>query len=631
MSDLFQIGADALSAFRRAINTTTHNIANLNTEGFSRQQVVFGTRTPHLITSVGAIGNGVQITGIERITSQFATSRLFDAKANHARDEAHHAMAARIDDLIAEDALSVAPALNEFFAALEDASTDPATSATRQALLFGADALADRFRALDSQLDDTATELDNRRRASIDTINELAESLASVNRDISARTGGGGRQVASADLLDEREQIVSKLTEQTDLEILEQDDGSLNVSIGNGVALVTGHEARRMSVVPGERPGRAQVMVENGNGPVEVGDQLTGGVLGGLQAFAVQTMAPVTHRLGQMAQVFAARLNEAHAAGVDLSGARGEQWFSTGEPDVQADARNTVAGSPTVTIEDAAALKPADYDLRFDGALWQITRSSDGYKTSAGSPFTLDGLNFDLPAGAAGGDRFTVSATGTAAGNLNALLSDPDTLALASAIQGDTPLGNTGSTRVASLESLDPDDPALGNEVVLQFTAPDSYDLVDATSGATLASGVAWNDGDAVEANGWRLVLEGTPATGDRHRVLANPEGGTDNGNALDMSALKREASVDGRDNFLEAFAGLVGEIGSRTRSLATRRDTLDALRSEAQTKRDAIAGVDLDEEAINLTRQEQAYQAAARVISVADELFQTILGAVRR
>jgi len=629
MSDLFRIGADALSAFRRAINTTTHNIANLNTEGFSRQQVEFGTRTPHW-TSAGAIGNGVQITGIERITSQFATSRLFDAKANHARDEAHHAMAARIDDLVAEDAFSVAPALNEFFAALEDASTDPATSATRQALLFGADALADRFRGLDNQLDDTAAELDNRRRASIDTINELAESLASINRDISAQSGGTGLKIASADLLDEREQIVSKLTEQTDLEILEQDDGSLNLSIGNGVALVTGHNARRMSVVPGERSGLAQVMVEAGNGPVAVGEQLTGGVLGGLQAFAVQTMAPVTHRLGQMAQVFAARMNDAHASGIDLSGARGAQWFSTGEPDVQADSRNAVVGTPMVAIEDATALKPADYDLRFDGAVWQITRSSDGYRTSAGSPFMLDGLSFDMPTGAAGGDRFTVSATGTAAGNLNALLSDPDTLALASPIQGDTPLGNTGSTRVASLTSRDPDDPALGNQVVLQFNGPDSYDLVDATSGATLASGVAWNDGDAIEANGWRLVLEGTPAAGDRHRVLANPEGGTDNGNALDMSDLKRDASVEGRDNFLEAFSGLVGEIGSRTRSLATRSDTLDALRSEAQTKRDAISGVDLDEEAINLTRQEQAYQAAARVISVADELFQTILGAVR-
>jgi len=629
MSDLLQNGANALSAFKRAITTTSHNIANLNTEGYSRQKVNLATRQP-LDTPVGAIGNGVRVAGIERINSEFATARLFDATSNHARDEAHHALAGRIDDLVASDALSMAPALDTFFSSLEDASTDPGATATRQALIAGADALADRFRALHSQLDDTAVQLDDRRRASVDTINELAGSLARINGEISAQSGGGTRQIASADLLDERERLVGQLTEQVDLQILEQDDGSLNISIGNGVALVTGRRVNRMSVVPGERPGRAQVMIEAGNGIARVGEQLSGGALGGLQTFAVQTLAPITHRLGQMAQAFAARMNEAHAAGIDLRGVRGAQWFTTGEPSVAADPGNSASAPPTVTIDDAGALKPADYDLRFDGALWQITRSNDGFTTSAGSPIALDGLIFDMPAGAAGGDRFTISATGTAAGNLNALLSDPDALALASPIRGDTPLGNTGNTRVDRLASVDPTDPAFTDEVVLTFTGPTSYDLVDAASGATIAGGVPWQSGDTIDANGWSLVLDGTPAVGDRHRVVPNPDGGGDNRNALDMVRLRREATVEGRDSFDEAFGGLVGEIGTRTRSLATRVQTLSALESEARSQRDAVSGVDLDEEAVNLTKNQQAYQAAAQVITVADDLFKTILGAVR-
>jgi len=628
MSDLFQTGANALSAFRRAINTTSHNIANLNTEGFSRQRVLLGTRPP-LETPVGAIGNGVQVIGIERINSEFATSRLFDATANHARDQAHHELASRIDDLVASDALSMAPALDTFFSSLEDASTDPGASATRQALVSGASALADRFRALDAQLDDTASELDDRRRASVDTINELASSLAGINRDISTQSGGTARQVASADLLDERERLVQKLTEQTDVQVIEQKDGSLNISIGNGMALVTGRRVNRLSVETGERPGRSRVMIEDRSGTVLVGGQLTGGTLGGLESFAVQTLTPVTHRLGQMAQVFAARMNQAHTAGIDLRGARGAQWFSTGEPNVMGASTNSATPAPTVTIDDAGALLPADYEMRFDGALWQITRSNDGFKTSAGSPFTLDGLTFDMPAAAAG-DRFTISATGTAAGNLNALLSDPKALALASPIRGDTPLGNTGNTRVDRLTSTDPTDAALTDEVVLTFTAPNSYDLVNATSGATIAAGVPWQSGDTISANGWTLTLDGTPAAGDRHRVVPNLDGGSDNRNALDMVRLRRDATVEGRDSFDEAFGGLVGEIGTRTRSLATRAQTLGALKSEAQLQRDAVSGVDLDEEALNLTRNEQAYQAAAQVITVADDLFQTILGVVR-
>lgn len=628
MRDLFDNGVSALDTFRRAITTTSHNIANVNTEGYSRQRVLTATQHPDR-TSVGALGNGVRVLGVERIASEFATARVFDTTAQHARDDTHLALAARIDNLLAGDALSVAPTIDSFFAALEDAATDPGAQATRQAAIAGGNELATRFNTLHDQLSQTAVELDGRRAAAVDTLNELAESLARINTDLTSHHGTG-RERFPADLLDERERLVAAMAEQTDVRVLEQDNGALNVSIGNGIALVTDREVNTLSVEGGERPGLSRVMVEQGGAPLDIGGRLDGGILGGLDAFARQTLEPATHRLGQLAHAFVATINEAHAAGIDRRGDAGGEWFSIGAPRVAAANGNAGAGIPDVSVQDASALQPSDYDVRFDGAAWRITRTSDGAITTGSSPIALDGLAFTLPAGAVAGDSFTVSATGTAAGSMRAMLGDPDALALAAPIRGDTPLGNTGDTRIDALAAIDPQDPDHAAEVLLTFTAPDRYDLVDVSSGTPLASGVAWQSGDTISANGWALTLSGAPSAGDRHRVVPNLDGGNDNGNALGMAALKRAASVGGSDSFSESYGSLASEIGTRTRALQTRSDTLSALKSEALTRREAISGVDIDEEAINLARHEQAYQAAAQVIATADELFQTILGAVR-
>ena len=541
MSDLLGTGTSALLAFQRAIATTSHNIANVETEGYSRQRVAFETQNPGRNVGAGQIGGGVAVTGVQRLASDFAVARVHEATSSHARENTHHELAARLDALFADDGLDPTERFATFFTALEDASLDPSSTTARELVIAEGESVADRMRTLQGQLDTTAGEVDDRRGASADRISELASGIADLNGRLIEHRATGRTKLA-ADLLDQRDVLLGRLSAEVDADAVVQDDGALNVTIGDGVPLVVGREARTLRTVPdATRPGRSDLELGTGSSWQSVGARVHGGELGGLEAFEAGTLEPAMQRLGRLAQAFSAEVNAAHANGIRPDGAAGGQWFAVDGPSATAAAANTGGAVLGANVNDASQLAATDYRLRFDGGAWEITRTSDGARTTnATLPTTLDGLEISASGTPAPGDSFLVSATRGSAGSLRSTVASADDLAFARPGAG---IGDNENAR------------ALAGLGTGRFVA-----------GATVA----------------------------------------------------------------EDLGTLAGTVGGQTATLATRSDALEAMRNDALERRDSISGVNLDEEAIDLVRHEQAYQAAAQVIRTADELFDTVLSAIR-
>jgi len=632
LSNFLDTAASGLLAFQRAIATTSHNIANARTEGYSRQRTDLEARPPNLGGGQPQPGKGTFVSGIDRLHDGFAAARVLESTSAHARETTHHGLASRIDNLMADESLGLGPALSGLNAALEDAAAEPSSTAAREVVLAAADDLDARFGTMQGQLDAIGLEAQRRLQAEAVSINDLAKGVAELNARI-VTTTGRGRTSEANDLLDQRDQLIKEIAAHVDVEPIPQDDGALHLFIGNGTALVLGNRANTLGAVsdPSALGGVRLEIAGGGGSSQSLGNVPLGGNIGGLRDFATETLEPIRHRIGRLALVMTDRLNVQHASGLDARGEFGGTLLSIGEPEALAGEANTGGATLEATVTDASNLAASDYLLRWDGASLEATRRSDGQRTSGPSPLAVDGLEISLSGVPAVGDTFLVSATGGAAGSLSRAVTDTEALAFARALIPGEDSANTGTATLAPPTVSDPADTALRTPIDIVFTADDTYDVVERGGGATLASGVTLVAGDPIAFNGWSSSIEGSPRSGDVLRIDPNTAGTGDNGNALALVGLQDEPSIDGSTTPIEEQASLVSFVGGRARTLQTRSSALETLRDDALARAETVSGVDLDEEAIDLTRYEQAYQASAQAISVAETLFQSILGAVRR
>ena len=629
MTDLLNTGKTALFAFQRALSTTSHNIANVNTDGYSRQRVDFQS-VPGDGTSLISTGGGVRISNIERLSDQFSSARVSAATSAHAEQEAHYEMASRLDNLVATEGLSVAPALNNFFNALQDANSDPSSVASREVVLENVEQLADRFIAMQDQLDDAQSEVNARTQEAVKNVDQFAQSIADINRRIIGTVSSQNSQQAH-DLKDQREQLVTKLSEYIDVDTLLQDNGAMSVFIGKGINLVTDGEALQLSTARDDlHPERLEIQIGNGNFTQGLSAQLQGGIIGGLNEFSDNTLNPAMHQLGRLALTVADEVNQQHALGVDLDGNPGADLFGSTEPEVFSDTDNTGSALLRGRITDTQALQPSEYELRYDGANFTATRSVDGSTTTGTIPLVIDGLELTMTGTPVAGDKFLVSATGRAAGSMEALLENPDKLALAGQLATSSDISNLGDTRISAAKVSDPEDIDLTTPVDILFTSETTYDIVDSDSGAVLVGGAGYLQGEPINFNGWEVSINGDAKAGDTHSISPNVSGRGNNSNGLALTEMQTELRVNGTETFNDAYGSLVSNIGSNTSAAATRTTALEALRDNAIDRQQTAQGVSLDEEAIDLTRYQQAYQAAAQIISTSETLFQSILGAVR-
>lgn len=626
MSEMFSIGISALLANQRLLATTGHNISNVNTEGFSRQRVTLTERPPQF-TGAGFAGKGVDIAAIERLGSEFLTANVRLNASGEARAAAYADLSAQVDTLLSDGTFT--PALERFFNSLQDVNNDPSSSAARLVFLNSAETLTDRFQDLESRLATMSRNLNQDISAKVARLNSMAESLGKLNREIVQQIGIGQGALPN-DLLDQRDLLLKDMAKIVNLNVVAQQDGSVNVFIGKGQLIVANADVVPLSAVANPLDeSRMEVAVRKGGTVSLISDSITGGEIAGALAFRDQVLEPARNGIGRLSAVLVDTYNAQHRQGVDLRGALGGQLFARG--DVQLNHAATNTGTVSVTLDPANLddLTLADYRLTHDGTAFTLERLDTGATRTlaGGGPFTVDGMTITIGTAPAAGDSYLVQPTKYVARDMAVSVHDPLALAFANPVKSSANLGNTGSAKITAPTVLNAANAALQTSTQIVFDDPPTTYRINGVGPL-----VPFTSGANIDINGWRVQITGSPVAGDRYTVEANANGRGDNANGLLMFGLRSTEIMDGQTaTYQDAYSQLLGQVGARTQQAQISRDALRIQLGNAEAARDEIAGVNLDEEAANLVRYQQSYQGAAQVIAAADVMFQALIDAMRR
>lgn len=632
MADMLNIALSGLRAFQTALNTTSHNIANVATQGYSRQRVDMSTQTPQGTAGV-TTGSGVRIDGVARNADELLSAQMRRSSSAYARLDAYTNKAGALNNLFADSETGLSAALQKFTNALQGVANTPSSISARQVLLSEADGLVTRLQTYESRLDDIDTEINEQLRAEAVSINTIAQNIARLNQEIARSTGGGGSP--PNDLLDARDRQLADLASRVDTSVVKQDDGSVNVFIGKGQPLVLGFlPSQVVAQQDNFQPGRVTLAFQTASGAVNIESSLSGGSVGGLLDFRREMLDPSRNELGRMAVALTEVTNAQHHAGQDLYGDLGGDFFSVGGVEVLPGRSNTSATTLTATRTGAAQLTQDDYIVRFDGS-WKVQRADTGqavaFTVGGGGELQFEGLEVTVNGTPAAGDRFLVRPAGNAVDGLRLLVDDPSRVAAAAPIRSAAASGNTGTAVISAGEVLDINDPPLRDPVTIRFTdPPGNWEAVDSTN-TVIATG-PYVPGGNIEVNGWRVQITGQPAAGDSFTVTANTGGAGDNRNALKLAAVLTQGVLSGGTESLDAAAGrLVSTVGVTTNGANASLEAQKIIFDDSAAAIDSIAGVNLDEEAANMMRYQQAYQAAAQMIRVTQTIFDTIISSVSR
>ena len=628
MTGILDTGVSGLLTSQQRLVNTSHNIANASTPGYSRQRVEVVAQYPDNHSGYG-IGTGAAVSSIERYHDTFLTSELRYVQSEQSRLDTLHNLASLVDDVLADSDGGITPALQNFFNAVQDVSDDPASPAARIALLDQADALSQRFNYIDRRFAEQDRQVSERTHEIVADINNMIVNIDGINNDIVA-AAATGINTPPPDLLDKRDQLLYELSELIDIQVLDNANGTVNVHIGQGHTLLNANTVSQLRTEPDPaNPMQERIMFDGIIPDIDVTNSLSGGQLGGVLDFRTQMLDGARNQLGLIATGVATLFNEQHQQGMTLNGELGGDFFQPTQPVTVPHNNNTGTATITANISDAAALTAKNYQLSFDGVNWTAAATDQSSSiTGAGPTLSIDGLSIQVSGSAATGDSFLIQPTINGAHDFKLMLNNPDDIAAAGPIRTLEHQNNLGNATVSAGEVSDIADPDLLVSVQLQFNDPPStFDILDANSGAVLSTNHSFTSGSDININGWRISITGSPQVGDRFNVEANLNGTADNRNMLSLSGLQSKNSLlNGTASFQETYSTLVADVGSRTRYAEINRDAQASLHSTLQARRESNAGVNLDEEAANLIRFQQAYEASARVISTANTIFQTLL-----
>lgn len=642
-NSLLNVGLSGLLASQRALNTAAHNVANSSTPGYSRQQVELQTR-PAQWNGGQYVGTGVDVAGITRNYDQFLTREVQLSTSVAAEQQTKYELSTELDALLGTSETGLSEPLQEFFNAIGDVAADPASLSARQLLLDQGGQLANRFQSLDARFGQLHDGVESQVRTTADDINALAGSIADINAELSSSGGATGQ---SNDLLDQRDELLRQLSEQVSVTTLSQGDGALNVYLGSGQPLVLGDESRELSITTrvGDPAGVGIAISQPGTSGVEVTSEISGGMLGALLDFEQEMLGDAQRQLGQIALGIAEQVNAQHQLGMDLNGNLGGLFFTdVNAPELQtarafAHSANTGSANLQVTVDSVGDLQSSDYRLSYDGAQYSLVRESDNelIGTYATLPQTVasEGFTVQVDTGImAAGDQFTLNPSASASRLFDVAVPDSQSLALAAPVRAATSEGNLGDAAIglAAVDNLA--GTPLADAITLTYDANANELLVSTPPGGTLSYDPSTDSGENLTINvpGFGDIsfsVSGAPLGGDSFTLEHNAGGASDNSNALLISDLQQLSALSsGNATFAEGYGNLVSDVASKTSGFERSSTTQAELLRRAEDTRAARSGVNLDEEAANIMQFQQAYEASARVVSVANDLFQSLLRA---
>jgi flagellar hook-associated protein 1 FlgK len=667
MSNILGTAQSALLAAQAGLATTGHNIANAATPGYNRQ-VVVQSAIGGQNEGGGFIGKGVVVVAVNRIYNQYLGDQLRSIATVKGQLDSHYTEAKRINNLVADPASGLSPVLQDFFKGVQALSGDASLNPSRQGMLAAAESLAGRFQSLNGQLQEMRDAVNSQISTSVGTINSYAQQIANLNDAIGKAQGAADGQPPN-DLLDQRDYLVGELAKETKVSVIKE-GVNYTVFIGNGQPLVVGPKAYQLQAMSSPTDSKQlQVGYVAGNGTIIplTESSLPGGKLGGLFEFRAKTLDNAQNALGRIAIGLANTFNAQHRLGQDQTGAMGGDFFNEAIPAVTPNSFNTAVPAAVLdaSIADVSQLTTSNYSFARDtGGNYTVTRLADNaqvYSNAVPPTTPIDGINFTITSGTmANGDNFLVKPTVNGAASFNVLVKDQANIASAVPVSTAYSMSNAGSGAISS-EAVDKNflPSMVATPVTLNFvanvpaTVPATGTLNDSgtspgtgfafpvkvtvngastihaagtpipyTAGATITFGASL-PGPPADVGGVSFKMTGAPANGDTFTVRANPNAPSDNRNMLLLGALQTANTlVNGTTSYQGAFGQMVSQVGNKTHELEVTKSAEDKLLSQVTQAQQSESGVNLDEEATNLIRYQQAYQAAAKMMQTVKEMF---------
>ena len=646
---ILSIANSGLNAFQSALAVTGNNIANAKTRGYSRQTINF---TPNLSQrfATSFIGTGVSATSIYRNADQFANFQVRNTQSFKSQYEAFYQQASQIDKLLSQDGSSISTSLQSFFDALGQLNNSPDTGASRDVTLRQSQLLVQQFNFLQTKLD----EYQNNSTAQISQatlqINQITRGIADANRQLMSTPN-------APELLDQRDELLKQLSQFVDVTTFDQGDGTVNVGIASGEMLVAG-TAQRDLIVSSDQSNTAgtKVLLGNGAGQLDITAKLNSGMIGGLLNYEQSVLGQASQMLGQMAIGLAQKFNAQHRLGMDMNNQLGKDFFTDYNSPTQqlnrsvASTNNSGTGVLSVNISDISQTQLSDYQLVVSDVLTnqvRVIRQSDGESTtlnwSSNPPappagqIVIDGMTISVDniANLANNDTYTLAPTRGAARDFALQIANARQIAMASPVVTAASLSNTGQGQIALGTVFNTT--AVNNQYRIDFISDTQFNFVDLTNNTTTGplpfvpnSDNTIQIPDALYPS-YSVVLSGLPKAGDQFTANYNAGGIGDNHNGLLLAGIQNSKFFSGAtESLFDRYSDLLVDIGGQTKLAKNSYDASDVLFKQATDYQDSISGVNLDEEAANLLKFEQAYEAAGKLMAVANQMINVLFDMVR-
>lgn len=660
-SDLLGIGTSGVLAQQRLLQTTSNNIVNVNSQGYVRERTLIYTN------SVG-LGTGDMVS--ERVINAYAQAEVRrDTSAYHAAGSRYDQLF-QIDSLLGDSSNSVGTTITSYFKAFHTANESPAEVGGRKTTLSELNGMVNRFHTLSAQLDKQSDTINATIGDETDRVNSLLSSINDLNQAI-IRTQGSPEE--NLMLFDQRDEAIRQLSEKMEVRTVTQPNGSMLVNMSTGHSLVLDGGVAQFKVVPGSPDSRdAKLQLTLGANQANINDKDLGGAIGGLFT-ARNDLEPAKRELGQLAVAMADAMNQQNRLGMDLDNELGGDLFSLKGSQGLPYAGNQGSGAASVNFVPGkgSEVTTFDYEVQFNSATGYEVFSIDGsgQRTSVATgttpPATFEvaghGIEIDLSGTPVGGDKIVLQPTRHTAANLEAAITRPEDIALASPIKADKNSQNLGSgeIKVSSVyntgagsgfgtNTLDPSAPQ-----VIKIDDSGNYEVYDKNNnllGVAPASSKGQNLMAALEmplgtpivpapTPGYDFSITGKVEANDSFTLSYNKDGFADNANGLALAELQNKELVRKNNNaatsndkmtFNDAYSGLVTGVGNKASQAKTLLQANEAKLTQSTAIFESVSGVNLEEEAANLIRFQQSYAASAQIVNTAKTIFDTLLSSVR-
>ncbi len=646
---ILSIANSGLNAFQTALAVTGNNITNAKTRGYSRQTINFNPSLSQRYAK-SFIGTGVTVASIYRNSDQFANFQVRNTQSFKSQYEAFYQQASQIDKLISQDGTNISASLQSFFDALSQLNNSPDTGASRDVALKQSQLLVQQFNFLQTKLDEYQNNSTAQISQAAQQINQITRGIAAANQQLMGSSN-------SPELLDQRDELLKELSQFVDVTTFDQGDGTISVGIATGEMLVSGTQQRDLVVSSDQSNiSGTKMLLGNGAGQLDITSKLNSGMIGGLLNYEQSVLGKASQMLGQMAIGLAQTFNAQHQLGMDMNNQLGQNYFTDYNSLTQQLNRstpsniNTGTGVLSVNISDIAQTQLSDYELVVSDALTnqiRVVRQSDGTSTtlnwSSNPPappagqVVIDGMTISVDdmANLVNNDTFKLTPTRGAANDLELQITNARQIAMASPVATSASLSNSGLGQIALGTVFNTS--AVTNQYRIEFISDTQFNLVDVTNNTTTGphpfvpnTENTIQIPDALNPS-YSVVLSGLPKSGDQFTSNYNLGGIGDNRNGLLLAGIQGNKFFSGgTESLFDRYSDLLVDVGGQTKLAKNSYDASEILFQQAVGYQESISGVNLDEEAANLLKFEQAYEAAGKLMGVASQMINVLFDMMR-